>query len=139
MEDPPKIGHSVIDAQHVDLYHCIRHLRALAGKRFGHEQVAVLLGQMESMLAKHFATEEIVMTNLVMPADERLAHLGEHQRILAAVAQIRSAHRIEDAASLHQLCEVAQEWVVVHVRNYDERLGRYLRDAGDGELSLSPV
>lgn len=128
MEEPVKLGHGQIDAQHADLYHCIRQLRAMARKHFSPERVADLLRQMEGMLANHFATEELVMFDVGLEASLLAEHVGEHRRILAEVAEIRRSHRAENAESLPEVCETARLWVVNHVRDYDALLIPRLRN-----------
>lgn len=127
MDEPVKLGHAVIDAQHADLYHCIRLLHAMAHKPFSAERVSLLLEQMAGMLATHFATEEAVMADIGMEPALLMAHLDAHHHILAEVAEIRHSHRAENAESLPWLCETAGNWVDVHVREYDEQLLPYLR------------
>lgn len=127
MEEPVKLGHSQIDAQHADLYHCIRQLHALARKRFRPERVADLLRQMEAMLANHFTTEELVMLEVGLDPTLLAEHVGEHRRILAEVGEIRRSHRAENAESLPEVCETARRWVVNHVRDYDALLIPCLR------------
>lgn len=123
-----KLGHNELDIQHADLHHCIRQLQALTHRQFSALRVAALLAQMETMLSKHFATEEAVMDQLTeLEPLLRAAHVEEHRRILAEVAALRLAHNVDTPDSLARLCATAGQWVFAHVRDFDELLIPHLR------------
>lgn len=126
MDNPPKLGHPLIDAQHTDLCHCIGMLRSLAAKPDAQRHIGNILANLEQMLRHHFETEEAVMVAIGLPGELLIAHCAEHRNILAELSVLQG----DGAADMdYDLAEVGRRvsvWVDSHLTHFDREIVPYL-------------
>lgn len=132
MDSPPKLGHSLIDAQHADLCHCIGMLKALAAKQHRRQQIENILGTLAQMLRQHFETEEAVMFDIGLPSELFLAHCEEHRKILAELELLHAAGAECVGYDLADVSRRVSVWVDSHLTHFDREMVPYLR--GDTAL-----
>ena len=116
-----------IEEQHKELIGRINGLLdACAGNR-PRDEVGRVIGFLEAYVVTHFSSEESRMAAVGYP--EYRLHKSEHAVFIERVADVKRTFRNEGAAPevLHLATRTLMEWLDVHIRKTDKRLGEYLR------------
>ncbi len=133
MQPPILLGHQEIDTQHAQLFHCIKHLNTLAGRRYSNAQVEGLLQHLAKMLREHFESEEAVMRQLrSIPAKLLEQHYREHEAILTELQTLADEGQQGREYDLNEVCRRARVWVEQHIHESDSLLIPFLRDHRTG-------
>lgn len=123
MKCPIRIGHPLIDAQHDELFHCIRQLEQLGGKIDQQARIVEILKQLHVMVRHHFEAEETVMAKLPLPLPILAVHHEAHRQILAELeACILSPSDLD----LQQVCVQAGAWIDQHLVEFDAPLANLI-------------
>lgn len=127
-------GHSLIDAQHRQLFERVDRLQSLLADPAA-ATVAQLCSSIDPLTAEvtaHFASEEQVLETLAWPGLS--AHQAEHRRLAAEVAVLRAA--LEQKPELNQALSLARFMVVDVIANHmlqaDRQFYTWLRQVGAG-------
>ncbi len=127
-------GFLEIDEQHKELIGRINALlEACAGNR-PRDEVGKVIEFLEEYVVIHFTSEENRMLDMGYPEYRR--HKDEHTIFIERVAGLKRAFREEGAGAdvLHLATRTLMEWLDVHIRRTDRKLGSYLMDYGTGAL-----
>jgi hemerythrin len=118
------IGLPEVDHEHREMIAEINRLHARLAAGAGAEEVAEVLGEIESGISAHFALEEKNMQRLGY--EGYAAHKADHESLLDDILDIAdavdSAQRYEPAALAARL----EEWFGAHFRSHDARLHGWL-------------
>jgi hemerythrin len=123
-------GVSEIDEQHKELIARINALLEACEDNRGRDEVGRVIDFLEEYVVTHFSTEENRMFAAGYP--EYRQHKAEHAIFIERVADVKHKFRSDSAAPdvLHLATRTLMEWLDVHIRRTDRRLGDYIRHYG---------
>lgn len=122
MKCPIRIGHPQIDAQHDELFHCIRQLEKIGGMTHRPNRLTKILQDLQMMVSHHFEAEEAVMAELAIPEPIIKIHQDEHQRILLEIAAVIGQTEMDLVA----ICAQAGNWIDKHLAEFDAPLIQFI-------------
>lgn len=120
-------GAPEIDEQHKELINRINALLdACAGNR-PRDEVGLVIDFLEEYVVAHFNNEENRM--VATGYSEYRQHKSEHAIFIERVADVKRKFQSEGAAAevLHLATRTLMEWLDVHIRRTDRKLGEHLR------------
>lgn len=92
------------------------------------EAVSPLIGNLVSLAAEHFATEERLMEATQFPGLED--HRAKHRELSQRVGEFMSRHDHGDQAAYSQLMYFLRSWIVRHMQKVDRQYAEWLTDHG---------
>ncbi len=115
-----------IDEQHKELISRINALLDACAGNKPREELGKVLGFLEEYVVRHFGHEEGLMT--ASGYEEYGRHRNEHAIFIERVADVRRKFQTEgaDAEVLHLATRTLMEWLDVHIRRTDHKLGEFL-------------
>jgi hemerythrin len=116
-----------IDAQHKELIGRINALLDACSSNKPREEVGKVIVFLEGYVVTHFGAEERLMQASGYPGYAR--HHEEHGIFIDRVAEVKHKFFSEDAGAevIHLAARTLIEWLDVHIRRTDRRLGEYLK------------
>ncbi len=121
-----------IDEQHKELIKRINTLlEACAGNK-PREELGKVIVFLEEYVVIHFTNEENRMLDMEYP--EYRQHKTEHAIFIERVADMKRKFESEGAGVdvLHLTTRTLMEWLDIHIRRTDRKLGTYLADYASG-------
>lgn len=123
-----KIGHDLIDSQHKELFNKYDEFMEGCSSGKGKESVSELYQALKEYTEIHFRDEEDLMTSSGYP--EREQHEHEHQKLHRRVSELgktisQQGINLMDLVNMNKLLV---DWLVTHVQNVDQKLGKYLQE-----------
>lgn len=127
-ENKFKIGISVIDAQHKQLFVCENELSEALAKGLKPSTIATLLTQLGFYVTRHFAMEEQYMKASSYPglAEQLEAH-GSFTRRFAELQEDFNRHGLNPAI-VHAIQNELTSWIKTHVMGLDQAFGAYYKE-----------
>lgn len=125
------VGVESIDADHrimIELLNDIIGARDLADRA----RLATLLERFGDETARHFRSEEALMTSL--GTQQTSAHIAEHRNLLDEFAQQVDDWRA-DRISAELLCRFMYRWILRHIQTADIPLGMVIRQSDPGRFT----
>lgn len=121
-----KIGHDLIDSQHVELFRLFDEFIAGSARGEGKDALLALHKSLKDYTTEHFSAEEALMAEAEYPKLEQ--HRREHQRFKDELAAIRSqiSQQGPGLMTLIQTNKALVSWLVNHVKEKDQGFGDYL-------------
>ncbi len=123
-------GDHTIDTQHKELLDRINALLDICAGRTPRSQAGRVIDFLEEYVVSHFGREEQLMVETNYPEYHR--HKEEHTLFLVRFSDVKQKFHDEGAAVevLHLATRTLIEWLNVHIKVTDRRLGAYLQDHG---------
>lgn len=123
-----KIGHDIIDSQHVELFGLFDAFVDGCANGAGKETLLQLHQGLIDYTINHFQAEEGYMAEVGYPKLQQ--HQREHQRFKGDLAAIRKQISQEGPTlmALIQTNKALVSWLVNHVRDKDQNFGEFLAD-----------
>lgn len=121
-----RIGHDLIDSQHVELFRLFDEFIAGSAKGTGKDALLELHQALENYTKEHFQEEEALMEDAGYPKLEQ--HRREHQRFKSELAALRSQVTAQGPSlmNLVQTNKTLVAWLVNHVQERDQAFGDFL-------------
>jgi len=128
-----KIGHDVIDSQHIELFSLFDAFVDGCAKGRGKISVVELYQSLKEYVEKHFRDEEALMASSGYPGLEKQKR--EHQKFQRQVLELGNTISRQGVTlmELVQMNKLLVNWLVNHVQDVDRKFGEYLRETADGE------
>ena len=128
-----KIGHDVIDNQHIELFGLFDEFVEGCAKEGGKVSVVELYQSLKEYVEKHFRDEEALMASSGYPGLEKQKR--EHQKFQRQVSELGSTISRQGVTliELVQMNKLLVNLLVNHVQDVDQKFGEYLRKTGGGE------
>jgi len=128
-----KIGHDVIDNQHIELFSLFDEFVEGCAKERGKVSVVELHQKLKEYVEKHFRDEEALMASSGYPGLEKQKR--EHQKFQRQVSELGSTISRQGVTliELVQMNKLLVNLLVNHVQDVDQKFGEYLRKTGGGE------
>lgn len=128
-----KIGHDVIDNQHIELFSLFDEFVEGCAKERGTVSVVELHQKLKEYVEKHFRDEEALMASSGYPGLEKQKR--EHQKFQRQVSELGSTISRQGVTliELVQMNKLLVNLLVNHVQDVDQKFGEYLRKTGGGE------
>ena len=128
-----KIGHAVIDNQHIELFSLFDEFVEGCAKERGKVSVVELYQSLKDYVEKHFRDEEALMASSGYPGLEKQKR--EHQKFQRQVSELGStiSRRGVTLIELVQMNKLLVNLLVNHVQDVDQKFGEYLRKTGGEE------
>ena len=128
-----KIGHDVIDSQHIELFSLFDRFVDGCAKGRGKESLLELHQSLQGYVENHFRDEEALMANLGYPGLEQQKR--EHQKFQRDISGLGKTISRQGVTlkELVQMNKLLVNWLVSHVQDVDKRFGEYLRATASGE------
>lgn len=123
-------GHQKIDAQHQALFKAFDDFIRGCARGEARETLKALHGYLQQYVEEHFREEEAVMQQHGFPGLTH--HKREHQSFCSRLVALRD-DLSGDAATLSVLVQTNKAlvaWLVHHVQEMDQQLGRFLKEQG---------
>ncbi len=121
-----ELGIAEIDAQHQFLFERIRMIESAVAIGGGADFVRSVIADLEHYSEVHFAAEEALFARYHYPDSE--AHRLEHQRFIAAIAQIKKGLNSDVARVGDELLGYLREWFSRHILGSDFAYGDFLKN-----------
>ncbi|MDH3809350.1 MAG: hemerythrin family protein [Desulfuromonadales bacterium] len=128
-----KIGHAVIDNQHIELFSLFDEFVEGCAKERGKVSVVELYQSLKDYVEKHFRDEEALMASSGYPGLEKQKR--EHQKFQRQVSELGSTISRQGVTliELVQMNKLLVNLLVNHVQDVDQKFGEYLRKTGGEE------
>ncbi len=128
-----KIGHDVIDSQHIELFSLFDEFVDGCAKGRGKASVLELYQSLKEYIEKHFRDEEALMASSGYPGLEKQKR--EHKNFQRQVSELGNTISSQGVAliELVQMNKLLVNWLVNHVQDVDQKFGEYLRETASGE------
>ena len=128
-----KIGHDVIDSQHIELFSLFDNFVDGCAKGRGKDSVLELYQSLKEYIEKHFRDEEAMMASSDYPGleQQKREHL-KFQREISELGVTISQQGVT-LMELVQMNKLLVNWLISHVQNVDQKFGEYLRETASGE------
>ena len=120
------VGHMLIDEQHKELFRRINALGNALWNGEGKDQLAAHLRFLADYVVSHFQMEEGLMQENGFP--DYMGHKSLHDAFVQEVNEVlgRIASEGLDSSTAIAVFEKSCDWIRNHVRNVDQRLGKFL-------------
>ena len=128
-----KIGHAVIDNQHIELFSLFDEFVEGCAKERGKVSVVELYQSLKDYVEKHLRDEEALMASSGYPGLEKQKR--EHQKFQRQVSELGSTISRQGVTliELVQMNKLLVNLLVNHVQDVDQKFGEYLRKTGGEE------
>jgi hemerythrin len=128
-----KIGHDVIDSQHIELFSLFDAFVDGCAKGQGKGSVVELYQSLKDYVEKHFRDEEALMVSSGYPGLDKQKR--DHQNFQRQLSELGNTITKQGVSlmELVQMNKLLVNWLVNHVQDVDQKFGEYLREAADGE------
>ena len=128
-----KIGHDVIDSQHIELFSLFDAFVDGCAKGQGKASVVDLYESLKDYVEKHFRDEEALMARSGYPGLEQQKR--DHQNFQRQVSEPGKTISSQGVTlmELVQMNKLLVNWLVSHVQDVDQKFGEYLRETASGE------
>jgi hemerythrin len=128
-----KIGHHIIDSQHIELFSLFDEFVDGCAKGQGKVSVVELYQSLKEYVEKHFRDEEALMASSGYPGLEKQKR--EHQKFQRQVTELGDTISRQGVTliELVQMNKLLVNWLVNHVQDVDQKFGEYLREPTGGE------
>lgn len=120
------IGVPVIDEQHALLCSLANRLLDHPEARAQHEFVVDIITELGKFLILHFKTEEMMMRQLGVPADEYEHHVRAHNQIIDEYADLNMAAAHVGHHTSLEIFNLVKQWVGDHFHCSDAKIRNYL-------------
>ena len=128
-----KIGHDVIDSQHIELFSLFDEFVDGCAKGRGKASVLELYQSLKEYIEKHFRDEEALMASSGYPGLEKQKR--EHKKFQRQISELGTTISRQGVTliELVQINKLLVNLLVNHVQDVDQKFGEYLRKTGGGE------
>ena len=128
-DDSYRIGHPMIDKQHMHLFELADKLYNVLDADLSCEasHIETLLQECVEYVLFHFSNEEGLMDEVEFEGETRKAHLQQHQEFNQYVSQLLGEFSTEKKIDLVQLYSFLANWLVKHITVEDKKLGEHIR------------
>ena len=124
-KDEFAVGVASVDHEHRQLIQLINDLHASLASRPTKDAIALVLGEIHTKIAAHFALEERVMRE--HRYDQYEDHKGDHERLLDEIRDIMDRHEADAYFNYETaLAMELRDWFAIHFRTKDARLHKTL-------------
>ncbi|MGZ8844178.1 MAG: bacteriohemerythrin [Pyrinomonadaceae bacterium] len=117
-------GDASMDREHASQLNLLNDLKAAVRGGAPDSLVYALLNDLVEHTNLHFLSEQLAMKLHAYEASE--SHFLEHERLLAAVNNLKSSLATATATDKQSLIEALRGWLVVHIQTADKALAEYL-------------
>lgn len=127
------IGHTEVDAQHQRIVAIMNRLYGLLTDEGcdRHAEAEHVFDELADYVSTHFAYEEALMLRIGYPTEELAEHKRAHNRLLAKVQEIMTAHHGGDASALTRLLPFLYgDWLIEHICQEDKAYATHLAVQG---------
>ncbi len=114
-----------IDQQHRRLVGLINELYDAMKEARGQEVLDYILGELQTYIQEHFATEERAMQVYGYPGYEE--HVVEHRKLGAQVEELNQLRQHGGAISTQKLMGFLCDWLREHLSETDRQFGQYIK------------
>lgn len=115
------------DTEHKKLVDMLNNLHDAMLAGMGSAAIGVILNELVTYTATHFAAEESLLKQHAYPGLE--AHKGEHLKLVTRALEIKKEYA-EGKALPGNLLQFLKDWLMTHIMNEDKRYGTYLSAKG---------
>jgi hemerythrin-like metal-binding protein len=126
--DGLSIGVAEVDAQHKRLIGLVNEVAEAVRAGAGRDIAGAALRNLCDYAVEHFASEEALMDPETYP--EYDMHLGQHMDGTTKALDFLQAFSLGEEVDMEQFVAFLSDWVVHHVMEVDQTLGRHLRSRG---------
>jgi hemerythrin len=126
--DSLSIGVAEVDAQHKHLIGLVNEADAAVAAGAGREIAGAALRNLCDYAVEHFAAEEALMDPEAYP--EYDLHLTQHMDGTTKALDFLQAFSEGEEVDMAQFVAFLSDWVVHHVMEVDQTLGRFLKARG---------
>ncbi len=116
------------DEQHKKLVEMINQLHDAMRAGQGNAMLGVVLQQLISYTATHFAEEEKMMQTHGFPG--LAAHKLEHQKLVTHVLDLQKQFQAGSAMLTLTVMNFLKDWLVSHIKGVDQKYGEFLNTKG---------
>ncbi|MBF0271370.1 MAG: bacteriohemerythrin [Magnetococcales bacterium] len=117
-----------VDADHKKLVDMVNRLHLAMKEGEGREVLGALLKELADYTIFHFRREEEYFARYGYP--DIAAHIREHQKLLAAVADLIQRFEAGDFSVAIDLLAIAKSWLIEHIMDVDMRFVPFLKSKG---------
>lgn len=123
-----KIGHDIIDRQHIELFNLFDKFVEGCAKGRGKDSLLELHQSLQEYVQNHFRDEEALMAKEGYPGLER--QIREHKKFQKEILELGKKISMQGVTlmELVQTNKLLVNWMVNHVQDVDQKFGDYLRE-----------
>ena len=122
------VGVEELDQQHQAIMKRLDELHEEMTNGKVNDAVAPLIGNLVSLAAEHFATEEKLMESIQFPGLQD--HCAKHRELSQKVGEFITRHETGDRAAYAQFMYFVRGWMTTHMQKEDRQYARWLADQG---------
>jgi hemerythrin len=126
----PDVGHETVDREHQVQLGLVDALCTAVGKAGGETDIREILDRLLEYSRIHFLSEQLLMRLHAYPEYE--THAVEHDRMIAAMEEIRQSWQEGRLESRREIIEALRHDLIGHIHRQDRELGRHLTSCGVG-------
>jgi hemerythrin len=124
--DSFKVGHAVIDFDHMTLVNITNELFMCVDRGSSGERIAQTISHLIDYVERHFHREETLFLETDYP-DVQM-HLAMHQDITKTVRDIALIYKTKpEAINIHEVLEFLKKWLTNHILKADQGYIGYLK------------
>ncbi len=124
--DSLRTGIQIIDEQHQILINMINEANDRLEENSGRDVLDEIVRNLMSYALYHFDTEEELMVENTYDHEGQEAHFREHRAFSETVSRVQQDISQGKLISREDLLSFLNGWLVNHILNTDQRLGRFL-------------
>lgn len=119
-----KIGHRVVDAQHLQLFKLLEGLEEAKYDNSSHKNVKDALVALSDYVEHHFSSEESLMIKINYPYVEQ--HIRLHEELKDSVVRLKKELEEDPENLVLDMVRLLRKWLVEHINKADTDISKYL-------------
>ena len=124
--DSYKVGHKIVDFDHMTLVNITNELFMRVDRGFSDEEIAQTISLLIDYVERHFEREEDLFKNSEYPDVDK--HLAMHHDIKKTVKDIATIYKTKpDAININEVLEFLKKWLLNHIMKADVGYIQYLK------------
>jgi len=124
--DSYKVGHKIVDFDHMTLVNITNELFMRVDRGFSDEEIAQTITLLIDYVERHFEREEDLFKNSEYPDVDK--HLAMHDDIKKTVRDIATIYKTKpDAININEVLEFLKKWLLNHIMKADQGYIEYLK------------
>lgn len=128
-KDDFSTGVAEIDEQHMILVHSLNDAHSKLTKDCSLKALEQITQDLLSYALYHFETEEALMQQYAYmenSEEDAKKHLQQHRSFSEKVVSVRECLKMEQSINAQDLLSFLNKWLVDHILNTDQKLGKYI-------------
>ncbi len=121
-----KIGHSLIDEQHQELFNIINQFHSDLSSNKPKKVAVCTLTNLIQFAQKHFSDEENVSKQFGFPEDSLSKHKNIHEKLIMDIFDLHNDISTDVVSDLGKIGDFLTEWIILHVLIEDNKYKKYL-------------